>query len=163
MTALRTEDEGPRGFVPRSELYRALAKIDELEFEIESLKAKIGLVARTFVQIQAGVGCTPAEAKILSFLRNDRVVARAYIFDCLYGDDPGQPEIKIIDVYICKIRKAIRKAGGPADAIVTIWGQGHGLSQNGRQWLEERLASLSSAEPKTPVSGHPDAITGVSK
>ena len=44
----------------------------------------------------------------------------------LYGgmDEPDQ---KIIDVFICKLRKKLMQASGGKDYIETIWGRGYVL------------------------------------
>ena len=41
----------------------------------------------------------------------------------LYGG-MDEPEVKIIDVFICKVRAKLLKVGSP-DAIETVWGQGY--------------------------------------
>jgi two-component system cell cycle response regulator CtrA len=38
-----------------------------------------------------------------------------------------EPEIKIIDVFICKLRKKLANASGGKDYIETIWGRGYVL------------------------------------
>ena len=42
----------------------------------------------------------------------------------LYGG-MDEPELKIIDVFICKLRKKLQKATGGDDYIGTIWGRGY--------------------------------------
>ena len=44
----------------------------------------------------------------------------------LYGG-LDEPELKIIDVFICKIRKKLREATGGQDPIETVWGRGYVL------------------------------------
>lgn len=55
----------------------------------------------------------------------DRVQTKQDLMDALYSasaDD--EPEIKIIDVFICKLRKKLREAG--ADGLIdTMWGRGY--------------------------------------
>ena len=41
MTALRSEEDGPRGFVPRAELYRALQRVETLEAELADMRDKL--------------------------------------------------------------------------------------------------------------------------
>ena len=36
-----------------------------------------------------------------------------------------EPEIKIIDVFICKLRKKLATASGGKDYIETVWGRGY--------------------------------------
>ena len=40
----------------------------------------------------------------------------------LYGGLDDEPEAKIIDVFICKLRKKLANASGGQDYIETIWG-----------------------------------------
>ncbi len=48
----------------------------------------------------------------------------------LYGgmDDP---EMKIIDVFICKLRKKLANASGGKDYIETVWGRGYVMREQG--------------------------------
>jgi two-component system cell cycle response regulator CtrA len=38
-----------------------------------------------------------------------------------------EPEIKIIDVFICKLRKKLADASGGKNYIETVWGRGYVL------------------------------------
>ena len=38
-----------------------------------------------------------------------------------------EPEVKIIDVFICKLRKKIETAAGGDSFIETVWGRGYVL------------------------------------
>jgi two-component system cell cycle response regulator CtrA len=38
-----------------------------------------------------------------------------------------EPELKIIDVFICKLRKKIQQATGSDHYIETVWGRGYML------------------------------------
>ena len=42
----------------------------------------------------------------------------------LYGG-LDEPEVKIIDVFICKLRKKLANASGGKDYIETVWGRGY--------------------------------------
>lgn len=58
-----------------------------------------------------------------------RVVSKAAIYDALYGMAEDQPFDKVIDVYICKIRKKIASAAGPGHRYIeTVHGRGYKLS-----------------------------------
>jgi two-component system cell cycle response regulator CtrA len=54
----------------------------------------------------------------------------------LYGG-MDEPELKIIDVFICKLRKKLADASGSKDYIETVWGRGYVL----REPTEQALAS----------------------
>jgi DNA-binding winged helix-turn-helix (wHTH) protein len=51
----------------------------------------------------------------------------------LYGG-MDEPELKIIDVFICKLRKKLSQATGGNNYIETVWGRGY--------VLRERMAHL---------------------
>lgn len=52
-----------------------------------------------------------------------RMRSQEQLLDALYWDRPNEvPELKIIDVFVCKLRKKIKPLGLQ---IQTIWGQGY--------------------------------------
>ena len=56
-------------------------------------------------------------------------MSKAAIYDAVYGMAEEQPFDKVIDVYICKIRKKIASAaGGGHRYIETVHGRGYKLS-----------------------------------
>ena len=60
----------------------------------------------------------------LLFLKRGRTVSKEMVFNHLYGwEEP--PEPKIVDVFVCQIRRALREAGLEQDCIKTVWGQGY--------------------------------------
>jgi len=48
-----------------------------------------------------------------------------------------EPEVKIIDVFICKLRKKLAEVSGGKNYIETVWGRGYFL----REPAAERMAS----------------------
>ncbi len=61
-------------------------------------------------------------------LNASRVVSKAAIYDAVYGMAEEQPFDKVIDVYICKIRKKIAQAAGGHRYIETVQGRGYKLA-----------------------------------
>ena len=57
-------------------------------------------------------------------LRSGRVVSKETFLDHLYGGI-DEPEMKIIDVFICKLRKKISRKIQDAALIETVWGRGY--------------------------------------
>lgn len=53
-----------------------------------------------------------------------RVLSKEALLNDLYGLLPDEPEIKIIDVFICKLRKKLKPLGVE---IQTVWGKGYRL------------------------------------
>ncbi|WP_102223656.1 response regulator transcription factor [Acidimangrovimonas sediminis] len=62
-------------------------------------------------------------------LSANRVVSRAAIYDAVYGMDDDQPFDKVIDVYICKLRKKISTAAASGHQYIeTVYGRGYKFS-----------------------------------
>jgi two-component system cell cycle response regulator CtrA len=57
-------------------------------------------------------------------LRKGRTLTREMFFNHLYGSSDG-PEPKIIDVFVCKLRKRLAEATGGEHYIENVWGQGY--------------------------------------
>jgi two-component system cell cycle response regulator CtrA len=51
-----------------------------------------------------------------------------------------EPELKIIDVFICKLRKKLSEATGGDNLIETVWGRGYVLRDPERGRQAERIA-----------------------
>ena len=66
----------------------------------------------------------------LLFLKRGQTVTKDMVFNHLYGwDEP--PEAKIVDVFVCQIRRTLREAGLKQDCIQTVWGQGYRVTDSG--------------------------------
>ncbi len=59
----------------------------------------------------------------LLVLRKGMVLTKDMFLDHLYGGT-GEPDSKIIDLLVSRVRKKLADAGAP-DAISTVWGHGH--------------------------------------
>lgn len=60
----------------------------------------------------------------LMCLRQGGVVSKESFLDHLYGGI-DEPEMKIIDVFICKLRKKLSGGGDTPPFIETVWGRGY--------------------------------------
>lgn len=71
---------------------------------------------------------TPSEYKMLELLslRKNTVLTKEACLNHLYSG-LNEPEAKIIDVFICKLRKKIAAASGGESQIETVWGGGYML------------------------------------
>ncbi len=80
---------------------------------------------------------TGKEYAILEILatRNGIVPKEAFLNNLYGGVD--EPEIKIIDVFVCKLRKKLVKASSGIDFIQTVWGRGYQLNRNIKSAEEE--------------------------
>ncbi len=61
-------------------------------------------------------------------LRKGTTLTKEMILNHLYGG-MDEPELKIIDVFICKLRKKLRQATGGEHYIETVWGRGYVLRE----------------------------------
>ena len=61
-------------------------------------------------------------------LRKGTTLTKEMFLNQLYGG-MDEPEIKIIDVFICKLRKKLANASEGKDYIETIWGRGYALRE----------------------------------
>jgi two-component system cell cycle response regulator CtrA len=69
----------------------------------------------------------------LLVLRKGMVLTKEAFLNHLYGG-MDEPEVKIIDVFVCKLRKKMARAG--ADGIIgTIWGRGYMIRESATQDL----------------------------
>ncbi len=57
-------------------------------------------------------------------LRKGTTLTKEMFLSHLYGG-MDEPEMKIIDVFICKLRKKLAGASGGKDYIETVWGRGY--------------------------------------
>jgi two-component system, cell cycle response regulator CtrA len=57
-------------------------------------------------------------------LRKDTIVTKEAFLNHLYGGD-DEPDLKIIDVFVCKLRKKLATATGGDHYIDTVWGRGY--------------------------------------
>jgi two-component system cell cycle response regulator CtrA len=71
-------------------------------------------------------------------LRKGTALTKAMILNHLYGG-MDEPELKIIDVFVCKLRKKLAQATGGEHYIETVWGRGYALRDP-----EERAAGSPS-------------------
>ena len=59
-------------------------------------------------------------------LRKGTTLTKEMFLNHLYGG-MDEPELKIIDVFICKLRKKLSEATGGDNYIETVWGRGYVL------------------------------------
>ena len=76
------------------------------------------------------VNLTAKEYQMLELLalRKGMTLTKEMFLSNLYGG-MEEPEAKIIDVFICKLRKKLASASGGRDYIETIWGRGYAMRE----------------------------------
>jgi two-component system cell cycle response regulator CtrA len=76
------------------------------------------------------VHLTGKEYAILELLtlRKGTIATREMLLNHLYGGT-DEPELKIIHVFVCKLRKKLAQASGGDHCIETVWGRGYILHE----------------------------------
>ena len=97
---------------------------------IETGNLVVNLDTKTVEINGARVHLTGKEYQILELLnlRKGTSVTKEMFLTNLYGG-MDEPEIKIIDVFICKLRKKLANASGGKNYIETVWGRGYVLRE----------------------------------
>ena len=105
---------------------------------IETGDLVVDLEARSVELYGQKLHLTGKEYQMLELLalRKGSTLTKEMFLNHLYGD-LNEPDAKIIDVFICKIRKKLINASGGRDYIETIWGRGYAL----REPAEQAIAS----------------------
>jgi two-component system, cell cycle response regulator CtrA len=68
---------------------------------------------------------TGSEARVFAHLTTKDLVTKDSLMAAMYSDRADEePEKKIVDVFICKLRKKLKPFGIEID---TVWGQGYSL------------------------------------
>lgn len=93
---------------------------------IEAGKLSVNMLRRTVIANGVFVHLPSKEYSIVELLclRRGRIVNKETILSHLYGE-VDVPDIKIVDVFICKLRKKIETVTGGDPCIETTWGRGY--------------------------------------
>ena len=99
---------------------------------------------------------TGKEYSILELLclRKGATLTKDMFLNHLYGG-MDEPELKIIDVFVCKLRKKLMDALGGECYIETIWGRGYTIKDIDSQSSEK---ALNSPHELSAMSGVPGTI-----
>jgi len=95
---------------------------------ISTGQLSVNLDARTVEVNGQSIHLTGKEYGILELLslRKGTTLTKDMFLNHLYGG-MDEPELKIIDVFICKLRKKLSTATGGDNYIETVWGRGYVL------------------------------------
>jgi len=98
------------------------------ESTVKTGKLTVNLDTRTVEVDGQPLHLTGKEYGILGLLslRKGTTLTKEVFLNDLYGG-MDEPELKIIDVFICKLRKKLNAATGGEDYIKTVWGRGYTL------------------------------------
>jgi two-component system cell cycle response regulator CtrA len=95
---------------------------------IKTGKVAVNLDSRTVEVDGKPLHLTGKEYGIIELLslRKGSTLTKEMFLNHLYGG-MDEPEVKIIDVFICKLRKKIQDQAGGDNYIETVWGRGYVL------------------------------------
>lgn len=143
-----------------------IKQIELLQQENAQLKEEISILREKIIQLTSLVldktwepplelGLTTLEAKLLGILvTRGNLCSTELLLHLMYSDKLEVPEMKIIDVYICKIRRKLKPFNLQID---TVWGRGYCLTPSSvltlRNWgkTEEQTQPADEAIPKADV------------
>ena len=99
---------------------------------IKTGRVNVNLDAKTVEVDGKTVHLTGKEYQMLELLslRKGTTLTKEMFLNHLYGG-MDEPELKIIDVFICKLRKKLAEATGGQNYIETVWGRGYVLRDPG--------------------------------
>lgn len=150
----------------QAEIKRLNQEIDELRGELDEWKRYARMAASgvddddVYMAVRNPWSLTKKEMGVLfAILRRENGVSREQVMNAIYaGSADEQPEMKIIDVFVCKLRRKMRE-NGPDDYrmddgwLETVWGRGYRISPENRAKLVEIVgydparAALDTAAP----------------
>ncbi|MCR9148714.1 MAG: response regulator transcription factor [Rhodobacteraceae bacterium] len=108
---------------------------------IKTGKINVNLDAKTVDVDGRPVHLTGKEYQMLELLslRKGTTLTKEMFLNHLYGG-MDEPELKIIDVFICKLRKKLAEATGGENYIETVWGRGYVLRDPNPADMDRRIA-----------------------
>jgi two-component system cell cycle response regulator CtrA len=107
---------------------------------VKTGELSVNLSSKTVEANGHRIGLTGKEYQIMELLslRKGATLTKEMFLNHLYGG-MDEPEVKIVDVFICKLRKKLVAAANGRHYIKTIWGRGYMLSDDD----EERPVSAA--------------------
>jgi len=108
---------------------------------IRTGKIAVNLDAKTVESEGRPVHLTGKEYQMLELLslRKGTTLTKEMFLNHLYGG-MDEPELKIIDVFICKLRKKLSEVTMGDNYIETVWGRGYVLRDPSPAEMERRIA-----------------------
>lgn len=130
---------------------------EDLQDEVTVLRERLADLTSVNLsdRLRMLLGLTPQEGRVLAFLHGRPEARKEVIYTACFERDNGDgPDIKILDVVVCRIRAKLAPIGLPG-GIDTQWGIGYSMSPLMRAWLDARL----EGEDGTPTSQWARALT----
>src|SRR5438046_9738303 len=113
------------------------------ESTIRTGKLLVNLDSRVVSVGDQPLHLTAKEYGILELLslRKGTTLTKEMFLNHLYGG-MDEPELEIIDVFVCKFRKTLRQATGGGNYIEPVWGRGCVLRDSAPAEAERKLATV---------------------
>ncbi|NEI60938.1 helix-turn-helix domain-containing protein [Rhizobium leguminosarum] len=99
---------------------------DRIEFLEERIRQLEEALMPSSVMVPVEYQLTSLESRVFAHLASREFGTKQSIMMALYSDRAEEPEIKIVDVFVCKMRRKLRPFGVK---IETIWGLGYRLAK----------------------------------
>lgn len=116
-------------------------RLEVAEQENDRLRARVRMLEEALI---GGVDLPPewplttSERRIFGVLVNRELATKTNVMVALYRDlHKDEPEIKIVDVFVCKLRRKLVPFG---ITIHTRWGEGYYLDAETRARFRDRAA-----------------------
>lgn len=111
-----------------------------LEAENEDLRDRLRLLEEmsgVSFEVPLAFGLTGKERAVFGCLLKNALVKREHLMRVVYPPPYDDVEMKILDVFVCKIRKKLK----PFDvSIETQWGEGYFIAAEGKKKIAELLS-----------------------
>lgn len=117
------------------------ARLEAVEADNDRLRARIEILEQSFgMDFLPPIewGLTAHESKVLGVLMKREAVTKEGIMAALY-DGRDDPEIKIVDVFVCKLRRKLKPFGVE---VATLWGRGYQMSAENKRRVTEALGQM---------------------
>lgn len=117
------------------------ARLEVVERENEELREQVRqllIMLRGDAPMPIQFSLTGKEAALLGALMQGTIVSKESCLHFIYqGRD--EPELKIIDVFVCKLRRKLKPFGITID---TAWGRGYALAPEAKKRIREMQAAM---------------------
>jgi hypothetical protein len=119
-------------------------EMKRLRDRVEELERILGTDRSTANRLRTAFELTPDQGKMLGMLMARSSVTHESLYAVIYGAKPecDQPEPKIVDVQICKLRARLKPYGFE---IGTLWGEGYRLTPAMKAAIRAHMRQVEAA------------------
>lgn len=123
-----------------------MTETEQLRNRVEELTALLGVGNDDVSRLLTVLDATPQQCEIIGFMLRRSIATRTALHTVLFGNRPDcdQPEMKLIDVQMVKVRAALKKLGID---VQTEWGSGGwALKASDKAKLRKLMAGEAPAD-----------------